>query len=308
LVIGRPGNPELANRELEAAFVNNEGSLCKIVSPGFVGSVRRLFCVDFKPGLRNLGARSLGYEQHRDYEVKRHGDEGASLNLTYPPVEKGAKQVKHYHPDYTPTIRKKAFWIVEAKSPSKIGYPFDPQYLVQGFQYCIHPEIQAKYLVVTTGLNTAVYDAHGAVFLGQNMYEPIFEIKSAELSRRWEEIYELLSVETLRTRIEADLKTMYDKLCESSLDRNYPRDLIRPIGASELENAKKIEQHVRELSIEKVKSDAELLTAQKANLTAEQACSLMDGPLRWYGTEGVIYAEKSLSDGKSPEEVFDRLR
>jgi hypothetical protein len=23
-VIGRPGNPELANRELEAAFVNNE--------------------------------------------------------------------------------------------------------------------------------------------------------------------------------------------------------------------------------------------------------------------------------------------
>jgi hypothetical protein len=33
----------------------------------------------------------------------------------------------------------------------------------------------------------------------------------------------------------------------------------------------------------------------------------MDSPLRWYGTEGVIYAEKSLSDGKSPEEVFDRL-
>jgi hypothetical protein len=52
----------------------------------------------------------LGYEQHRDYEIKRYGDEGASLKLTYPPVEKGAKQVKHYHPDYTPTIRKKAFW------------------------------------------------------------------------------------------------------------------------------------------------------------------------------------------------------
>ena len=26
-MIGRHGNPELANRELEAAFVNNEGSL-----------------------------------------------------------------------------------------------------------------------------------------------------------------------------------------------------------------------------------------------------------------------------------------
>src|SRR6516225_5484565 len=56
-VIGRPGNPELANRQLAAAFVNNERSLSKIVSPGFVRSVRRLFCVDFKPGLRNLGSR-----------------------------------------------------------------------------------------------------------------------------------------------------------------------------------------------------------------------------------------------------------
>src|SRR5690606_22250592 len=83
---------------------------------------------------------ALGYDSHKDYEVKRHGDKAASCKLRYPPVHHGAKKVKHYHPDYVPTIRKKMFWIIEAKSPDvNIA---DPKYLVQGFQYCIHPEIQ----------------------------------------------------------------------------------------------------------------------------------------------------------------------
>jgi hypothetical protein len=88
---------------------------------------------------------SLGYETHKDYEVVRHGDEGSAFKLHYPPVEKGAQRVKHYNPDYVPTIRKKMFWIIEAKSPKDVAYPFEAKYLVQGLQYCIHPEIQAKW-------------------------------------------------------------------------------------------------------------------------------------------------------------------
>lgn len=49
----------------------------------------------------------LGYENHKDYEVHRHGDAEISFKLNYPPVETGAKKVKHYNPDYVPTIRKK---------------------------------------------------------------------------------------------------------------------------------------------------------------------------------------------------------
>ncbi len=103
----------------------------------------------------------LGYEAHKDYEVIRHGDDGSSFKLKYPPVEKGAAREKSYNPDYIPTIRKKAFWIIEAKSPKTVGYPFGYEYLVQGLQYCIHPEIQAKYLLVSNGVASAVYDAHG---------------------------------------------------------------------------------------------------------------------------------------------------
>src|ERR1017187_4556171 len=154
----------------------------------------------------------LGYEAHKDYDVRRHGDDGASFKLRYPPVEKGAVKVRHYSPDYIPTIRKKMFWIIEAKSPKDVPHPFDGKYIVQGLQYCIHPEIQAKYMLLTNGLVSAVYDAQGAVFFEGDIYTPVLEFKTSELSQRWSEIYQLLSVETLRTRIEVDLKAMYDKM------------------------------------------------------------------------------------------------
>ena len=173
----------------------------------------------------------LGYETHKDYEVLRHGDHGTSFKLRYPPVEKGARKVKHYNPDYMPTIRKKMFWVIEAKSPKDVSAPFGLQYLVQGLQYCIHPEIQAPYLLVSNGLVSSVYDAHGSVFLDSDLYEPILEFRADELVSRWPEIYELLAVEKIRHRIEDQLKVMYDKLCLSSLDKNYPAALIKRIGA-----------------------------------------------------------------------------
>jgi hypothetical protein len=111
---------------------------------------------------------------------------------------------------------------------------------VQGLQYCIHPEIRAKYLVVTNGTHSAVYDAHGAVFFEKESYEPILEFRTSELIRRRGEIFNLLSMERLHTRIEADLKVMYDKLCLSSLDKTYPQQLLRQIGASAGDNARHV--------------------------------------------------------------------
>src|ERR1700733_1024433 len=36
----------------------------------------------------------LGYEAHKDYEVRRHGDDGTAFKLRYPPVERGGTQGK----------------------------------------------------------------------------------------------------------------------------------------------------------------------------------------------------------------------
>jgi len=248
----------------------------------------------------------LGYEIHNDYEVIRHGDDGSAFKLQYPPVEKGAVKVRHYSPDYIPTIRKKAFWVIEAKSPT-VSYPFEDKFLVQGLQYCIHPEIQAKYLVVSNGSFSAVYDAHGSVFLGKDIYEPILTFSSSEIRRRWSEIYDLLSTERLRTQIETDIKSMYDKLCLSSLDDSYPAALIRRIGASGMENSYKIKRHVSELSMNAFTQKITAWQAEMERLDPTEVFARMGLPLHVGGSEATYFVEKSMAAGRAPIEILNQL-
>jgi predicted type IV restriction endonuclease len=249
----------------------------------------------------------LGYDAHRDYEVIRHGDDGSSFKLKYPPVEKGAVRVKHYTPDYIPTIRKKAFWIIEAKSPKDIADPLDYQYVVQGLQYCIHPEIQAKYLLISNGTVSAVYDAHGAVFLEKDVYQPVLEFQCSELSQRWSAIYDLLSVEKLRTRIEMDVKAMYDKLSLSSLDKNYPSQLLGSIGASEREHSRNIEKHVFALQAEGMSREKAKWCQKMSELTAAEIFARMDNPLPGGTSEAQYFVQKSLAEGKRPADILSQL-
>lgn len=249
----------------------------------------------------------LGYEQHSDYEVYRHGDEGASFKLRYPPVEKGGRPVKNYNPDFVPTIRKKAFWIIEGKSPKDVKYPFEEKFLIQGLQYALHPEIQARYLLVSNGRDSATYLAFGALNLDQDLYAPIFEFKATELSNKWNQIFELLSSEKLRNKIEDDLKLMYDKLCLSSLDKTYPETLIRKLGASRYQNADLISKHVRHLEMEKFRKHSQAVQEQQQALDSEGAYALMELPMAHRRCEGLIFVDRSLEEGKSVEEIFGRL-
>jgi hypothetical protein len=249
----------------------------------------------------------LGYETHKDYEVRRHGDDGTSFKLRYPPVERGARKVRHYNPDYMPTIRKKMFWVIEAKSPKDVVAPFDLQYLVQGLQYCIHPEIQAPYLLVTNGLVSSVYDAHASVFLDSDVYEPVLQFNVEELLSRWAEIYELLAVARIRHRIEEQLKVMYDKLCLSSLDEDYPAALIKRIGASSRENANIITRTVNRLFVEGMEREKAEWVAFMNSLDLDGAIAAMDDPAAPGHTQVHIVLAKSREQGMTEVEIFRRL-
>jgi hypothetical protein len=249
----------------------------------------------------------LGYEAHKDYEVLRHGDDGAAFKLRYPPVEKGALRARHYHPDYIPTVRKKMFWIIEAKSPKETLSQFDDKYLMQGVQYCVHPDIQAKYLLLTNGLRSAVYDVHGSVFLGKDPFKPILEFQHFEIPQRWEEIYDLLSVEMLRVCMESDLKAMYDKMCLSSLDPNYPHHLLERIGASRHANAREIRRHVDQLGIDYWARWLADRTALLDSLDAEQLFARMEFPPNFGRCEAMLFVERSLNGGRAPNEILAQL-
>lgn len=248
----------------------------------------------------------LGYENHKDYEVYRHGDDGANFKLKYPPVENGAIKVKHYNPDYIPTIRKKIFWIIEAKSPT-ITYPFEYKYIIQGLQYCIHPEIQAKYLILSNGKNTSVYDAHSSIFFEQDIYAPIFEFENNELTKKWEEIYNLLGVEKIRTKIEKSIKDFYEKLSLSSLDEKYPEHLINFIGKEKYELAQKIRKNTAKLYVEKRDEEYTTTTQYLQSATLKELEIAMEYPLGRGSNNPSMYYVMKLLEIESEEQIYNIL-
>ena len=162
--------------------------------------------------------------------------------------------------------------------------------------------------MVTNGLWSAIYDVHGAVFFEKDIYDPVLAFQAADLLKRKEEIFDLLSVERLRSRIEIDLKAMYDKLCLSSLDRNYPGRLLQLVGSSSGENARQIEKHVNQLYVEDMETDELEWLQRMEQLTPDEIYSLMDLPLRSFPlNQAKFYVRRSLSSGVSDHELFDRL-
>lgn len=93
---------------------------------------------------------TLGYRKDTAYDLEME----KPLKLAEPFHRIGRKKVDI---DYAPSVRKRYYWIVEAK-PGKTK-KMDLGDLLQVHLYATHPEIQARLVVLTNGWQVRVYDA-----------------------------------------------------------------------------------------------------------------------------------------------------
>ena len=249
----------------------------------------------------------LGYDSHRDYEVRRHGDDEMTFKLQYPPVASGSKKGRRYYPDYMPTIRKKCFWVLEAKAAKSTAYPFEKAFIVQGLQYCIHPEIRAKYLVLTNGLHTCIYDSFSRIYGDGDIYEPLLEFSHTEIGSKWSEIYQCLSAEKVREFIEDDILAMYEKVVSSSLDNEYPQRMLRKIEKISEEAVGKIDEHVSRLRLEFLEQYIQNQQKEVSELSMEDLNFRMDLPLIGGKGIGQHFVERSIALGCNEAGIFDKL-
>lgn len=94
--------------------------------------------------------------------------------------------------DYIPTIRLKAFWILEAK-PESVR-EMDKGDLLQAYLYATHPEIQAQYIVLCNGWEIQIFDVHRTT---TDWEEPFFCISQDNRQENFTELEEILSVKTM---------------------------------------------------------------------------------------------------------------
>ena len=150
----------------------------------------------------------------------------------------GRKQIRI---DYVPTIRLKAFWILEAKS----GVPkeMDAGDMLQAYLYATHPEIQASYVVICNGWVLKVYDVHNY----SNWAEPVFTIDHRNCEEKFEELRETLGAESiLKFQRDNLLRKIHDTF-EVEIEEKQLDDFCREFEKNKRELRSVIKENARQL-------------------------------------------------------------
>ena len=185
---------------------------------------------DFIAPLLNL----LGYSKNTINNIVRE----KTLQLTEPLQRLGRKRVQI---DYVPTIRLKAFWILEAK-PGNIK-EMDVGDLLQAYLYATHPEIQAQYIVLCNGWTLMIYD----VFQVEDWKNPIFKITQDDCQDNFYELREILSAKTMLEHRRKRLLYQIQNTFEVELDVKQWNSFVSEINRMNRPLELKINENVKEL-------------------------------------------------------------
>lgn len=138
----------------------------------------------------------LGYQKNTDYEVEREesfSTREMSLNI-------GREKIKL---DYIFNIRKRNFWIIEAKNGKK--QEILQEELQQAYFYSLHPDINCRYFVVSNGWFLNLYDRN-KFLSGDNttIFEPILEIKHTEIKKKFDLLYKKIGASNIIFNVKED--------------------------------------------------------------------------------------------------------
>jgi len=138
----------------------------------------------------------LGYEKDTDYEVERE----KPSDLRWLHIEKAKLQ----RLDYKFNIRKKYFWLIEAKSGKNQN--ITRENIEQAYLYSLNPDINCRFFVVCNGWYFNLYDRNK--FLSNDdsdIFEPILQIKSIEIKEKFEQLFSFLGSSEIIFKVKEDI-------------------------------------------------------------------------------------------------------
>lgn len=123
----------------------------------------------------------LGYRKEFDYSISR--EESYSLHPLFSSI--GSSRIRL---DYLCSLRKKYFWLIDAKKGKCTDKRYPPKIEVseihQAYFYSLHPEINCPYFIVSNGWYTNLYNRDS---LDQDC-NPLLSIKCSEIHDRFLEL------------------------------------------------------------------------------------------------------------------------
>jgi hypothetical protein len=138
----------------------------------------------------------LGYEKKTDYEVER--EESSDLKWLH------IAKAKLQRFDYKFNIRKKYFWLIEAKSGKNRYITRENE--EQAYLYSLNPNINCRFFAVCNGWLFNLYDRNKLLNNDDsNIFSPILSIKNSEIKDRFNELYSYLGSSEIIFKIKEDI-------------------------------------------------------------------------------------------------------
>lgn len=179
--------------------------------------------------------------------------------------------------DYIPTIRLKTFWIIEAKPGNVKQMDFGD--LLQAHLYAVHPEIQARFIVLINGWEIRLYDS----LTIKAWDDPLYVCTQDNCETTFEGLKSILSADKMlsyqRARILEIIKATFDIELDEKELLSFQSDFRRTVS----ESLKTVKKNAREYSVlawrEAQKEELELLKATADNLLIIKMDIPIDGSL-----------------------------
>lgn len=177
---------------------------------------------------------TLGYRKGTTFDLEME----KPLKLSQPFHRIGRKKVDI---DYAPSVRKKYFWIVEAK-PGK-QQAMDVGDLLQVHLYAIHPEIQARLVVLTNGWQLRVYDA----LTLSSFDDALLVVNQSDAESNFVELREMLGAARMHQFQRKRMLEVIRGTLEAEVDKDAFQQLAGELNRLVADGRKLIENNAREL-------------------------------------------------------------
>jgi hypothetical protein len=222
-----------------------------------------------------------------------------TLNLNDPYHRVGRKKVQI---DYLPTIRLKSFWIIEAKPGNQ--REMDMGDLLQAHLYAIHPEIQARYIVLINGWEIRIYDT----LHFKSWEDYLICCTKDNAAETFDSLFKMIgSREMLRFARQQILKQIEDNF-EVELDTKEVNSFFSEINRKKYELESKVENNARDFQrAEWIKQDKAYEDNMKS-LTIDQLLISMDIPTNAVPRPSFEYLDRILAAGEEERsKLVDKL-
>jgi len=165
--------------------------------------------------------RSLGYSNAGKNKIERN----VFLQVPHLTIGRKKKSLEQYSPDYILNVAGSRKWLIDAKAPSESV--LDETHISQAYSYSIHKEINVPYFVLCNGEEFAVFRT------SDQTYKPLTVFKRYELDYRWQELFEMFSVEAFKARLEViagkEILTVRDRVKEYEARSKYDEPIKKVI-------------------------------------------------------------------------------